>query len=121
MNSKELAGMACRIGAAAALELAEFERSLEGMEERQRSILLRGWLAVETLPGDASLERALIRDALAALRMEWLKPIYDSEKDKKVPLSDAVRYMDERWLSQWGCAQTTLDALRQPITPLAAG
>lgn len=78
MNSKELTGIACRIGPVAALEFAEFERTLEGMEERQRVLLLRGWLAAEVLPKDASLERLLIREVLIALRMEWLKPIYDS-------------------------------------------
>lgn len=51
-------------------------------------------------------------DELRRLREAMQGKIYDAQKGVAVPLSEAVGYMDERWLGQWGCEQTTLDLLR---------
>lgn len=35
--------------------------------------------------------------------------VYDSQKGKSVPATEAAKYMDEGWLDQWSCLHTTLD------------
>jgi len=69
----EVVGLACRLGATQALEFVDFGRSLGELTEQQRKLLLRGWLALEAIPGDASLERADLLRVLTALRQEWLR------------------------------------------------
>lgn len=72
-SPSELVGLACRLGAMQAMEFIDFGKSLGELSEQQRKLLLRGWLALEAIPGDASLERADLLRVLTALRQEWLR------------------------------------------------
>ena len=64
--------LACRLGALRALEFKEFADSLPELSRSQRMMLLRGWLAVMCLPGDASVEAQDLRNCLSALRLAWI-------------------------------------------------
>lgn len=67
-----IVGLACRLGALKALEFKEFAESLPELTRPQRMMLLRGWLAMMCLPGDAELEAQDVRNCLSALRTAWI-------------------------------------------------
>lgn len=71
MTSAEVVGLACHIGPARAIEFVEFARELDKLSDQQRKLLLRGWLALEAMPKDASLERADLLRVLTGLRQAW--------------------------------------------------
>ena len=63
---------ACRLGATHAIEFAEFGQSLTELDDQQRKLLLRAWLALEEVPHEASLERADLLRVMTALRQAWI-------------------------------------------------
>ena len=71
INSKILVGISCHLGVGKAIEFAAYARSLEDLTEPQKKLLLRGWLAIQHLPGDASLEAADLHECLRALSVAW--------------------------------------------------
>ena len=68
-----LVGLACRLGVIQAMEFAEFAHSCEELDEAQKKLLFRGWLAIEHLPKDASLEASDLHKCLTALRQAWCR------------------------------------------------
>jgi hypothetical protein len=72
MTADEMQGVVCLIGMAGALALREFERTFKkNLPEEGRKYLVRAWMALESMPGDAGAEKQLLRDALCKLRDEW--------------------------------------------------
>lgn len=75
-----LVGLACRLGSSKALEFVEFEAATQELSPQQRKLLLRGWLAVEWMPHDASLEASDLHKCLTALRQAWIHICHLDEK-----------------------------------------
>ena len=67
-----LVSMACNLGASKAIAFAEFANESKELTEAQQKLLMRGWLAAEHLPGDASLESSDLHKCLFALRQAWI-------------------------------------------------
>ena len=72
MSDDEFRGLVCAIGPMAAIALREFEGTFKKkLPNQAREYLIRAFVALETIPKDASAEHALLRDALCKLRDEW--------------------------------------------------
>jgi hypothetical protein len=71
IDSATLVGLACHLGTTRAIEFAEFATTCGELADDQKKLLLRGWLAVQHLPKDASLEASDLHKCLAALRMAF--------------------------------------------------
>ena len=56
IDAATLVGLSCHLGTSKAIEFADYAESVGELEDVQKKLLLRGWLAVEHLPKDASLE-----------------------------------------------------------------
>lgn len=67
----EIQGLCCHLGALQAIEFVEFARSLDKLTDQQKKLMMRGWLALEHLPKDASLERSDLLTVLTELRRSW--------------------------------------------------
>lgn len=78
IDGATMVAMACRLGPVAAMDFAEFARSLEELDTQQTKMLLRGWLAIESMPNEASLEIADLRNCLRALRQSWIREKHKS-------------------------------------------
>lgn len=72
INADILAGLACHMGATKAIEFAAFAAEHEELSDSQKKLLLRGWLAIQHMPGDASLEASDLHKCLTALRQAWI-------------------------------------------------
>ena len=68
-----LVGLACQMGLVDAVSFAEFKESLDELDDGQRKLLMRGWLALGSIRGDSSLERADLVRVLRALRDAWIR------------------------------------------------
>lgn len=73
MKLPDLVGMACHIGAFQALEFREFAESIGELTAQQRKMLLRAWLALESMPKDADLERRDLLNVITGLRQAWMR------------------------------------------------
>lgn len=71
INAAALVALACHLGTVQAIEFVEFRESVKALPEQQRKVLLRGWLALESVPRDSSMERADLIRVLTALRQAW--------------------------------------------------
>lgn len=72
IDAATLVGLACHLGSSKAIEFAEYAASVDELQDVQKKLLLRGWLAVEHMPKDASLEASDMHKCLAALRQAWV-------------------------------------------------
>lgn len=68
-----LVGLACHLGTTKAIEFAEYAATCGELMDDQKKLLLRGWLAVEHLPKDASLEASDLHKCLSALRRAFIE------------------------------------------------
>lgn len=68
---KCLASLTCHLGSVAAMALVDFTKTLEGLDEDKKRILLRGWLAACEMPREASSERIYLDKVINMLRDEW--------------------------------------------------
>lgn len=73
IDAATLVGLACHLGTVRALEFAEYYATIGELDEPQRKLLLRGWLGIQHLPGDATLEASDMQRCLVALRQAWLQ------------------------------------------------
>jgi len=73
IDGATMVGLACQLGAVAAMDFAEFANSLKELDAPQKKMLLRGWLAIESMPNEASLEISDLRNCLRALRQSWIR------------------------------------------------
>jgi hypothetical protein len=71
MTPSELVGLACRLGCTQAIEFVEFREECKELHQQQQALILRGWLALEHIPREASLERADLLRCLRGLRQAW--------------------------------------------------
>lgn len=78
IDGATMVGLACHLGPVAAVDFAEFARSLEELDQQQVKMLLRGWLAIESMPNEASLEISDLRNCLRALRQSWIREKHKS-------------------------------------------
>jgi hypothetical protein len=66
-----IVALACRLGPYGAIEFSMFQDTLKGLDAGKQKVLIRAWLAAESMPHDASRERDDILRVIFALRDEW--------------------------------------------------
>ena len=97
IDAATLVGLSCHLGTSKAIELAEFAKEVNHLSDIQQKMLMRGWLAIEHLPKDASLEASDLYKCLSALGLAWQSLAFEEKQQaaKKIAIGKNAELHNE--------------------------